>query len=146
MEMELDDRKKKILYAIIKTLPGNRRTGQVPEPFPSIADLKLSSATIRNEMSDLEEMGYIIAASYFGRQDSFRQRLPLLCRPADGGEGAGGHRDVQALMIEQTGPAGTGSEESGCSILAADTNYASMITSPQYHQDKAEIYPAFHGG
>ena len=31
-----------------------------PERFPKYSDLKLSSATIRNEMSDLEELGYII--------------------------------------------------------------------------------------
>ena len=59
MEMELDDRKKKILYAIIKTYletgePVGSRT------ISKYADLKLSSATIRNEMSDLEEMGYIL--------------------------------------------------------------------------------------
>ena len=56
--MELDERKIKILNAIIQTY---LETG---EPVGSrtisrFTDLKLSSATIRNEMSDLEEMGYI---------------------------------------------------------------------------------------
>ncbi len=57
--MELDDRKVTILKAIIKTYletgePVGSRT------ISKYTDLQLSSATIRNEMSDLEEMGYII--------------------------------------------------------------------------------------
>ena len=56
---ELDERKTKILNAIIQTYL------QTGEPVGSrtiskYSDLNLSSATIRNEMSDLEELGYII--------------------------------------------------------------------------------------
>ena len=56
--MELDARKKKILQAIIKNYletgePVGSRT------ISKYTDLNLSSATIRNEMADLEEMGYI---------------------------------------------------------------------------------------
>ena len=55
----LDDRKLTILNAIIRTYletgePVGSRT------ISKYTDLKLSSATIRNEMSDLEDMGYII--------------------------------------------------------------------------------------
>ena len=57
--MELDERKVKILNAVIKNYletgePVGSRT------ISKESDLKLSSATIRNEMADLEEMGYII--------------------------------------------------------------------------------------
>lgn len=57
--MDLDDRKMKILKAIIKTYletgePVGSRT------ISKYTDLNLSSATIRNEMADLEELGYII--------------------------------------------------------------------------------------
>ena len=57
--MKLDDRKLKILQVIIKIYletgePVGSRT------ISKYTDLNLSSATIRNEMSDLEEMGYII--------------------------------------------------------------------------------------
>ena len=57
--MRLDDRKWKIFNAIIKTYletgePVGSRT------ISKYADLNLSSATIRNEMADLEEMGLII--------------------------------------------------------------------------------------
>ena len=56
---DLDERKRKILKAIIQTYletgePVGSRT------ISKYTDLNLSSATIRNEMSDLEEMGYIL--------------------------------------------------------------------------------------
>ena len=56
--MELDERKKKILQAVIKNYletgePVGSRT------ISKYTDLNLSSATIRNEMADLEELGYI---------------------------------------------------------------------------------------
>ena len=57
--MTLDDRKLKILHAIIRNYletgePVGSRT------ISKYTDLNLSSATIRNEMSDLEEMGFIV--------------------------------------------------------------------------------------
>lgn len=57
--MDLSERKKKILQAIIDEYVGTA------EPVGSRAiskkeSLGLSSATIRNEMADLEEMGYLI--------------------------------------------------------------------------------------
>lgn len=57
--MDLDERKLKILQAIIKNYletgePVGSRT------ISKFTDLNLSSATIRNEMADLEDMGYII--------------------------------------------------------------------------------------
>ncbi len=57
--MELNDRKKLILKAIIANCletgepVGSRTIAKHPE-------LNLSSATIRNEMADLEDMGYIL--------------------------------------------------------------------------------------
>lgn len=58
-EMELDERKLEILKAVIKNYletgePVGSRT------ISKFSELKLSSATIRNEMSDLEDMGYLI--------------------------------------------------------------------------------------
>ena len=57
--MELDERKMKILQAIVKNYletgePVGSRT------ISKYTDLNLSSATIRNEMADLEEQGYKI--------------------------------------------------------------------------------------
>ena len=57
--MELDERKRKILNALIENYletgePVGSRT------ISQSSDLSLSSATIRNEMADLEEMGLIV--------------------------------------------------------------------------------------
>ena len=57
--MELNERKEKILDAVIRNYletgePVGSRT------ISKYTDLNLSSATIRNEMSDLEELGYIV--------------------------------------------------------------------------------------
>ena len=54
--MQLDDRKWTILKAIIKTYleTGEPVGSRTISKFP---DLNLSSATIRNEMSDLEDEG-----------------------------------------------------------------------------------------
>ena len=63
--MELDSRKTIILNAIIRTYldtgepVGSRTISRYTDLISKLTDLKLSSATIRNEMSDLEEMGYI---------------------------------------------------------------------------------------
>ena len=56
--MDLTERKKRILRAIIESYI------QSAEPVGSKAiaasiDMEVSSATIRNEMSDLEELGYL---------------------------------------------------------------------------------------
>lgn len=62
MDEVLDERKRKILKAIIKTYMetgepvGSRTISKYP-------DLNVSSATIRNEMSDLTDMGYIVQRS-----------------------------------------------------------------------------------
>ena len=57
--MELDQRKLKILNAIIQTY---QETGEPvgSRTISKFTDLNLSSATIRNEMADLEEMGLIV--------------------------------------------------------------------------------------
>ena len=57
--MEMNERKVKILKAVIQNYletgePVGSRT------ISKYTDMNLSSATIRNEMADLEEMGYII--------------------------------------------------------------------------------------
>ena len=59
LDEQLDERKVKILKAIIKNYletgePVGSRT------ISKFTDMKLSSATIRNEMADLEELGYIV--------------------------------------------------------------------------------------
>ena len=69
--MELDDRKLKILKAVIQNY---LETGELvgSRTISKYTDLKLSSATIRNEMADLEELGIHCTAAYLGRADSYR--------------------------------------------------------------------------
>ena len=67
--MELNERKEKILDAVIRNYletgePVGSRT------ISKYTDLNLSSATIRNEMSDLEELGYIVQPIH--RQEEFQ--------------------------------------------------------------------------
>ena len=67
---ELSERKTKILHAIIKNYletgePVGSRT------ISKYTDLNLSSATIRNEMADLEELGYIMQPHT--QQEGFRR-------------------------------------------------------------------------
>lgn len=74
--MQLDERKWKILQAIIKTYletgePVGSRT------ISKYADLNLSSATIRNEMADLEELG--TSSSRILQPAGFLQTLVIVC-------------------------------------------------------------------
>ena len=58
-EQELSERKLKIIQAIIKNyLETGEPVGS--RPISKYTDLNLSSATILNEMADLEELGYIL--------------------------------------------------------------------------------------
>ncbi len=97
--MELDERKEKILKAIIQTYletgePVGSRT------ISKYSDLKLSSATIRNEMSDLEEMGYIIqphtSAGRIPSDKGYRFYVDQIMQEKDN-EVA----DMQELMIQR---------------------------------------------
>ena len=69
--MEIGGRKLTILKAIIDDyittgIPvGSRTISKKP-------GMELSSATIRNEMSDLEELGFLRATAYIRRQDTLR--------------------------------------------------------------------------
>lgn len=78
MEM-LDERKTKILKAIIRNYletgePVGSRT------ISKDSDLNLSSATIRNEMADLEEMGYILQPHTSAGRIPSDKGYSFLCR------------------------------------------------------------------
>ena len=80
--MELDERKEKILKAIIQTYletgePVGSRT------ISKYSGLKLSSATIRNEMSDLEEMGYTCKQFSFSDSNDLSAVATTACAESD---------------------------------------------------------------
>lgn len=136
MENELDERKRKILKAIIQTYletgePVGSRT------ISKYTDLNLSSATIRNEMSDLEELGYIIqpytSAGRIPSDLGYRLYVDELMKEKDR-EVA----EIKDLMIEKTDKMEKVLKQV-VKILASNTNYATMITGPTYHRNKLKF-------
>ncbi len=134
--MELDERKIKILQAIIQNY---METGEPvgSRTISKYSDLKLSSATIRNEMSDLEEMGYIIqphtSAGRVPSDKGYRLYVDRLIQEKD--------REVtefKELMIQRTDRMEQVLKQI-VKVLATNTNYATMISTPQYHQNKLKF-------
>ncbi len=134
--MELDGRKVTILKAIIKTYletgePVGSRT------ISKYSDLKLSSATIRNEMSDLEEMGYIVqphtSAGRIPSDKGYRFYVDQLMEEKDQEI-----NQVQELMFQRVDRLELVLKRL-VQMLASNTNYAALISGPQYHQNKLKF-------
>ena len=132
----LDERKTKILKAIIKTYletgePVGSRT------ISKYTDLNLSSATIRNEMSDLEELGYIVqphtSAGRIPSDKGYRFYVDNLMEEKD-------HEisEMKDFVIERTEKMEQVLKQV-VKMLATNTNYATMITAPQYQQGKLKF-------
>ena len=134
--MELTERKRKILYAIIRNYletgePVGSRT------ISKYTDLNLSSATIRNEMSDLEEMGYIIqphtSAGRIPSDKGYRLYVNELVE-----EKTAQVSTMNSLMIAKTNRM----EEilkQVVRLLASRTNYTTMISAPSYRGNKVKF-------
>ena len=127
--MNLDDRKKKILQAIIKTYldtgePVGSRT------ISKYTDLNLSSATIRNEMSDLEDMGYIIqphtSAGRIPSDKGYRFYVDQLMN-----DKVEEINEMKDILIDRTDKIETMLKQVA-KVLAVNTNYATMVTKPHY--------------
>lgn len=135
-ENGLDERKTKILHAIIKNYletgePVGSRT------ISKYTDLNLSSATIRNEMADLEELGYILqphtSAGRIPSDKGYRFYVDHLIEEKD--------REVSKMkdfVIEHTERMEQVLQQVA-KLLATNTNYATMITSPQFHHNKVKF-------
>ena len=134
--MRLDDRKWKIFNAIIKTYletgePVGSRT------ISKYADLNLSSATIRNEMADLEEMGLIVqphtSAGRIPSDQGYRMYVDYLMEQKDKEV-----KEMQDMMIQKQDRMEAVLKQV-VKILANNTNYATMISAPQYHRTKLKF-------
>lgn len=134
--MELDERKEKILKAIIQTYletgePVGSRT------ISKYSDLKLSSATIRNEMSDLEELGYIIqphtSAGRIPSDKGYRFYVDQIIMEKDSQV-----NQMQELMIQRVDRVELLLKQLA-QILASNTNYATLVSGPNYHQTKLKF-------
>ncbi len=132
--MELDERKRKILKAIIQNYletgePVGSRT------ISKYTDLNLSSATIRNEMSDLEELGLIIqphtSAGRIPTDQGYRFYVDemLAARTKELEEKEKEVENLKSSLLERVDKV-EDMLKGMAKQLALDTNYATMITSP----------------
>ncbi len=134
--MDLDDRKLKILYAVIRNYletgePVGSRT------ISKYTDLNLSSATIRNEMSDLEELGYIVqphtSAGRIPTDKAYRLYVDTIMEEKD--------REISELkgMLVETEGKMDHVLKNVAKLLATNTNYASVVSAPQYQRNKVKF-------
>jgi len=134
--MELDDRKITILKAIIKTYletgePVGSRT------ISKYTDLQLSSATIRNEMSDLEDLGYIFqphtSAGRIPSDQGYRFYVDQILKEKEQEV-----TEIKELMIQRVDRVELVLKKLA-KLLAVNTNYATMISGPQYGRNKLKF-------
>lgn len=132
----LDERKLKILQAIIKNYletgePVGSRT------ISKYTDLNLSSATIRNEMADLEDLGYIVqphtSAGRIPSDRGYRLYVDLLMEEKEQEV-----TEIRKAMLEKADKMEQLLKQAA-KVLATNTNYASMITSPAYSRNKLKF-------
>ena len=134
--MELDQRKIKILNSIIQTYlitgePVGSRT------ISKYTDLNLSSATIRNEMSDLEDLGYIVqphtSAGRIPSDKGYRFYVDNLMK-----EKIAEVDEMKDVLIEKADKLDH-LLKNVAKLLAVNTNYATMISAPQYKRNKLKF-------
>ena len=133
---DLDERKSRILNAIIKNYletgePVGSRT------ISKLSDLNLSSATIRNEMSDLEDLGYIIqpytSAGRIPSDKGYRFYVDHMMEEKD--------REIDEMktfVIEHTEKMERVLKDVA-KLLATNTNYATMISAPTVRDGKVKF-------
>lgn len=133
---ELGERKIKILDAIIRNYletgePVGSRT------ISKYTDLNLSSATIRNEMSDLEELGYILqphtSAGRIPSDKGYRFYVDHLMEEKDKQV-----TEMKKFVIEKTEKMEQVLKQVA-KMLAANTNYATIVSAPSYHHNKIKF-------
>ncbi|MBD5136305.1 MAG: heat-inducible transcription repressor HrcA [Lachnospiraceae bacterium] len=134
--MELDERKLKILKAIVRNYletgePVGSRT------ISKYTDLNLSSATIRNEMSDLEDMGYIIqphtSAGRIPSDKGYRLYVDNMMQEKSD-ELSKQQQEITEMKEFLTEKVEKVEEllQKTAKLLANNTNYATMVSSPRF--------------
>ncbi len=134
--MEMDARKTVILHAIIRNY---LETGE-PVGIRTISkytDLNLSSATIRNEMADLEEMGYILqphtSAGRIPSDKGYRFYVDTMMEAKERELS-----EMKDVLLERQDKL-EDMLKSVVKLLAKDTQYATMITAPSTHRNKIKF-------
>ena len=125
--VDLNERKLIILQAIIKNYletgePVGSRT------LSKYTELNISSATIRNEMADLEELGFIFqphaSAGRVPSDKGYRLYVDMLMK-----EKEEELIELKNLMLEKTDKVDKVLKQAA-KALAVSTNYATMISAP----------------
>jgi heat-inducible transcriptional repressor len=126
---QLEERKLKILQAIIRNYletgePVGSRT------ISKYTDLNLSSATIRNEMADLEELGYIIqphtSAGRIPSDKGYRLYVDMLLQ-----DKVQEVQDMREMLIQKADRLESLLQQVA-KLLAVNTQYTTMVSTPQY--------------
>lgn len=134
--MQLDERKTKILQAIIRNYletgePVGSRT------ISKYTDLNLSSATIRNEMADLEELGYIVqphtSAGRIPSDQGYRFYVDCMM-----GQKEREVVEMKEMLLERQDRMENLLKQVA-RVLAQNTQYATMISAPQTHGSKVKF-------
>ncbi len=134
--MELDERKRKILKAIISNYletgePVGSRT------ISKYTDLNLSSATIRNEMADLEELGLIMqphtSAGRIPTDAGYRLYVDNMMAEKDTEM-----EEMKTQLLERVDKMESLLKQVA-KVLAYNTNYATLVTAPQYQNSKLKF-------
>lgn len=129
--MQMDDRKMRILRAIIDDyiltgVPVGSRT--ISRKY----ETNLSSATIRNEMSDLEELGFLdqphVSAGRIPSAKAYRLYVDSLLRagtiPNDSAESVLGHFRGRVHQMEEV-------IDHAARVLSSLTQYTAVVLSPK---------------
>ncbi len=141
--LDLDERKLKILQAIIRNYletgePVGSRT------ISKYTDLNLSSATIRNEMSDLEELGYILqphtSAGRIPSDKGYRLYVDrmMLEKEEQLNQATQEVKELQRILLEREDKMESVLKQMA-KMLATNTNYATMISAPQVRGNKLKF-------
>lgn len=142
-QLDLDERKLKILQAIIRNYletgePVGSRT------ISKYTDLNLSSATIRNEMADLEELGYILqphtSAGRIPSDKGYRLYVDqmMLEKEEQLTQATQEVREMQEMLLEREDKMEALLKQMA-KMLAVNTNYATMVSVPQVRGNKLKF-------
>ena len=132
----LSERKLKILHAIIQNYletgePVGSRT------ISKYTDLNLSSAMIRNEMADLEELGYILqphtSAGRIPSDQGYRLYVDMLMEQKE--------QELNEMQEQMLDKADKMEQllRQAARVLANNTNYATMVSTPVSNANKLKF-------
>ena len=134
--MELDERKIMILKAVIRNYMetgepvGSRTISKLPE-------CSFSSATIRNEMCDLEDMGYLIqphtSAGRIPSDKGYRFYVDEILKEKNTEV-----QEMKELMLQRVDRLELVLKRMA-KLIASNTNYAAMISGPSAHQARIKL-------